>query len=201
MYISVRRLNDASPSMRRILSFILLTCIFGKLHAQSLDDAANKLFFDVFRSNPDTVIRPFLRNYVPSLLDNSKPPSATANAVREVHTFIFSKHPFFNFNISSGKVEFYCLHTPGSSTVQVYDVKLWLEFDSQQIGEMAYNQLVATFDPISSMKKFSSANGAIKAEFSDNKTQGSIHKIKFRLTADNLDNLRFKLLFETGNDL
>jgi hypothetical protein len=189
--------------MPRIFSLLLLlTGIGGSLHAQSIDDAANKLFFNVFKNNPDTSIRGFLRNYLPGLLQNQTGNSINAaSAVREVHAFLFSKHPFLNAAITGGKLEFFCLHAYNSNTTQVYDVKLWLEFESQQTAEMAYNQLIALFDPLSSLKRFSSSNGAIKAEFSDAGTQPAMHKIRFRLTADNLDNLRFKILFESGNDL
>ncbi len=188
------------------LAGFLLCALFNTMNGQSLtvDTYANQLFFNIFKDQPDTSIRPFLRLYAPSLLEKkTTPPDGSPSAGNknafEIHSFIFNKHPFLNASFTSGKLELYCQRNEGKGT-NVYDVKLWFEFDTQEEAEIAYNKLIETFIPISTNKRFSVTNGAQKAEFSDTKTKG-LNKIQLRFTADNLDRHRFKILFETENDL
>lgn len=187
------------------LTGFLLCALFNTMNGQSLtvDTYANQLLFNIFKDQPDTAIRPFLRLYTPSLLEkktipDGSPSSGSANMF-EIHSFIFNKHPFFKASFTSGKLELYCQRNDSKGT-NVYDVKLWFEFDTLEEAEIAYNKLIETFVPISTNKRFGVTNGAQKAEFSDTKTKG-LNKVQLRLTADNLDHLRFKILFETNNDL
>ena len=200
---------SAKPRMmfrKCFLAGFLLCALFNTMNGQSLsvDTYANQLFFNIFKDQPDTSIRPFLRLYTPSLLEKkTAPPDGSSSAGNknafEIHSFVFNKHPFFSASFTSGKLELYCQRSDAKGT-NVYDVKLWFEFDTQEEAEIAYNKLIETFIPISTNKRFGATNGAMKAEFSDTKTKG-LNKIQLRLTADNLDHHRFKILFETGNDL
>jgi hypothetical protein len=189
------------------LAAFLLLALFGRTNGQSLtvESYTNQLLFNIFLNQPDTSIRPFLRLYAPSLLEKkaipegpaaSGPPSST-----EIHSFVFSKHPYFKSSFSTGKLELYCQRFNDARGLQVYDIKLWFEFDNQQDGEIAYSKLIETFMPISKARNLSSYSGAMKAEFSDTKESRGLSKIQFRLTADNLDRKMFKILFELGNDL
>jgi hypothetical protein len=189
------------------LAFFLLFALFNTTNGQSLtvDTYSNRLLFNIFRETPDTAIRPFLRLYTPSILENKPalPDGSSPGGSKksyEIHSFIFNKHPFFPATFTSGKLELYCQRSNDGKGAQVYDVKLWFEFDTQEEAEMAFSKLVETFIPISTNKRFSSISGAQKAEFSDKNGTG-FTKIQFRLTADNLDRHRFKILFETENDL
>lgn len=195
-----------------ILICLLLGSLFTIVQGQSLtvENYTNQLLFNIFKVKPDSSIIPFLQLYTPSLLQRklSNPEIGVTNGTNEqkeftieIHSFMFTKHPFFNATFTSGKLELLCQHYTNLKGVQVYDVKLWFEFDTQPEAEMAFSRLVETFIPISSLKRFSSSNGAQKAEFSDTKTTKGFNKIQFRLTADNLDRHRFKILFETVNDL
>jgi hypothetical protein len=195
---------------RHFLIGFLFIVLLNTANGQSLtvDTYSHQLLFNIFKDDPDTSIRDFLRLYAPSLLEKKTIPAEQDAAGSgknqysyEVHSFIFTNHPYFKATFTNGKLELYCRRLKDGKTIQVYDVKFWLEFDTQPEAEMAFSKLVETFIPISTNKKFSSTNGAQKAEFSDTKVNKGFNKVQFRLTADNLDRHRFKILFETENEL
>lgn len=196
--------------LRNYATALVLTCVLNTVaHAQAntINRYTQQLFFNIYTNRPDTSIAAFLRDYIPSLYDKQTPPAGNTNTNKntdnriEIHTFVFSKHPYFTPDFVNGKLEFYCRHFADARGVQVFDVKLWFEFENQLEAEMAFSKLVDLFLPISRGKRFSSSNGAQRAEFSDNRLEQGFNKIQFRLTADNLDRHRFKILFETGNEL
>lgn len=173
----------------------------------SFDAYTNQLLFNIFKPKPDTVIAEFLKRYTPSLYnkhqtDNStKEPVGKNGYILETHSFIFNHHPYFKSSFTNGKLEFYCQRYPEPIGVKVYDVKLWFTFDTQQEADMAFSKLVETYIPISTKKKISSLSGYQQAEFSEESPNNIFSKIKFRYTSDNLDQHRYKILFETTNDL
>jgi hypothetical protein len=189
-----------------LASFLLCT-LFNTTNGQSLtvETYSHQLLFNVFKEQPDTAIRAFLRLYTPSLIDKKTTPTdgtpETGNkSSLEIHSFVFTRHPFFNATFTSGKLEFYCQHFSDAKGTQVYAVKLWFEFDTQQDAEIAFSKLVETFIPIATNKRITSTNGAVRAEFSDTRAK-VFGKIQVRITADNLDKHHFKILFETENEL
>lgn len=192
-----------------LLVAILFCALFTGLRAQAvnLNQYTQQLLFNIYTPQPDSSINGFLRDHAPSLYEKKTviPQTATArepvSSNVEIHTFVFSKHPYFSTSFTNGKLELYCQHFSDAKGVQVFDVKLWFEFENQLEAEMAFSKLVDSFLPISTGKRFSSTNGAQRAEFSDTREQKGFNKIQFRLTADNLDRRRFKILFETQNEL
>lgn len=198
--------------LRKSFPFFLIGCLAfcaAKTQQLTLDGYTHQLLFNMFRDKPDTAISDFLRSYTPSLFEKKKTlqtgiVTGSASGSRdqyEIHSFIFNRHPYFKSSFSIGKLELYCRHFPDERGVQVYAVKLWFEFDTQQEAEMAYSKMVEMLMPVSTAKNFSSVNGYMKAAFTDNKEEKGFTHVQFRLTADNLDKHRFKILFETENDL
>lgn len=190
-----------------ILLFLLLCGTRNITNAQqvSLDTYARQLYFNIFSSHPDTAISDFIRSYAPSLLNSNNtiaPGNTTGEDIRyEIHSFLFTKHPYFKPTFTNGKLELYCMHNSRVKSTQVYDVKLWFEFDTQPEAEMAFSKLAETLIPISTQKQFSSANGYQKGAFTDSKGEKGFNRLQIRLTADNLDRRRLKILIELQNDL
>ena len=183
----------------------LLSVLTGTLKAQvlTIDTYSNQLLFNIFKAQPDPSIVDFLKLYAPSLYNKNTAIVSGSNNnqfTSEIHSFVFTKHPFFKSSFTVGKLELYCQHFPEPKGIQVYDVKLWFEFDMQQEAEMAYSKLVETFIPISTKKLNDSKNGFLRGQFSDTTSTIGFNKVQFRLTADNLTH-RFKILFETQNEL
>ncbi|MDB5210300.1 MAG: hypothetical protein JWQ30_1127 [Sediminibacterium sp.] len=193
-----------------LLAGLLFVVLLPDANSQSLtvDTYSNQLLFNIFQDQPDTAIRPFLRLYLPSLLEKKITPADLGSSGGsktqysfEIHSFVFTTHPYLNSRITNGKIEFFCRRLHDGKGIQVYDVKLWLEFNELEDAEAAYSKILVAYDALTPDHKFSSGNGYRKAEFSDTKATKGINKIQFRITSDNLDKHRFKILFETDNEL
>jgi hypothetical protein len=194
-----------------VLAFFIVLCLWGKSDGQSLtmDKFTNQLFFNIFKEQPDASFQDFLKANIPVLLEKkikdavwvANPNKNNQEAHEEIHSYIFYKHPFFKSSFTAGKMEFFTYRSKENNAVLISNLKLWFEFDSQPDAEVAFSNLIESFIPISTAKKFSSTNGAQRAEFSDNKETKGFGKIRIRLTADNLDKHIFKILIETENEL
>lgn len=189
-----------------LLAGFLMAFLYTNTNAQSLtvDSYANQLFFNIYKDQPDAAIRDFLKLYVPSLLDKkttAAPAGARNQYSMEVHSFVFTQHPYFKTNFTNGKLEFECRRYDDARGIQVTDVRLWMGFDSQEDAETAFSKLIATFQPLSTKEKIKPDNGALKAQFSDTKATSGFSKVTIRLTPDNMDRSKFRMLFELGNEL
>lgn len=196
-------------SVKRILVLLCFFVSIRTVNAQQVtfDNYTNQLLFNIFKPKPDTAIATFLRRYTPSLYFKHQTDNTTREVTGkneytlEIHSFLFTQHPYFKASFTNGKLAFYCQRYPDPIGVKVYDVKLWFTFDTQQEADMAFSKLVETYIPISTKKKISSMSSYQQAEFSDESSQNIFSKIRFRYTSDNLDQHRYKILFETTNDL
>ena len=193
-----------------VASLLVMITYGARSQAMNMDIQTHQLFFNVFREKPDTSILGFLKLYIPSLYEkkNTFPgwikysSIDTLQSYREIHSFVFSRHPFFTEKITQGKLEIACKRYENARLLQnITQVQLWFEFETQPEAEMAFSRLVEMFSPLATKKKFSSVSGAQKAEFTNSKELKGFNRIQFRLTADNVSRYRYKILFETGNDL
>ena len=172
----------------------------------TIDSYTHQLLFNVLTDQPDTSIATFLRLYVPSLSEKKKTanglPADTFHYHEEIHSFVFTKHPFLNIKFTKGKLDICCKRYDGPELIQtITNIQLWFEFDEPQEAEIAFSRLVDNFILLSTDKKFSATNGAQKAEFIHSKITKGFNRVQFRLTADNISQHRYKILFETGNSL
>ena len=185
---------------------LLLTVNRSKGQDMSFDMYTNQLLFNIYSIRPDTSITGFLRLYTPSLFEKKKTvsvtPADTFHYHEEIHSFLFTKHPFLTVKFTKGKLDICCKRYNGPELIQnITTIQLWFEFDEQQEAEIAFSRLVDNFILLSTNKKFSAANGSQKAEFSNSKNTIGFNRVQFRLTVDNVSKHRYKILFETDNSL
>ena len=187
-----------------LLSFFILFTTINNSSAQGLtfDSYTHQLLFNVYTDNPDRSIAGFLKRYIPSLSGNknSQPilPEDSSHFQEEIHTYVFTRHPFISINCKKGKLDICCKSYEGTELIQkIAKVQLWFEFDEQTEAEIAFSRLVDNYILLSTDKKFSASNGSQKAEFSDAKNLNGFNRIQFRLTVDNVNVHRYKILFET----
>jgi len=191
---------------------LLACCIFlltvARLTGQDLTITTytHQLLFNVLTDEPDTSISGFLKLYIPSLYNKKKatvgPATDTFHYHEEIHSFLFTKHPFLNIKFAKGKLDIYCKRYDGPELIQhITNVQLLFEFDEPQEAEIAFSRLVDNFILLSNDKKFSTVNGAQKAEFTNSRITNGFNRVQFRLAADNIGQHRYKLLFETGDNL
>jgi hypothetical protein len=111
------------------------------MHAQeNFGSYLNRIFFNVFSSNPDTSIHSFLKEYVPILLhplqNSSKwtayPTKDIIVPVIKTHSYFFNKHPFFDVHIKQGELKIYTTvydYEKYHDAIGIKDVRVILEFE------------------------------------------------------------------------
>ena len=197
--------------------YVWAFCFFiftqGPLEAQpaSINVYAHQLLFNILTEKPDTSIIDFLKLYIPGLYDKKKTQvvlNTSASTARvpdheEIHSFLFTRHPYFNEKFTRGRLDIFCKRYDNLNLLQtVSDIQLWFEFDSQEEAEIAFSRFIERFMSVSTQKKFSSTTGAQQAEFVNTKEATALfNRVRFRLTSDFVGRHRYKILFETTNDL
>jgi hypothetical protein len=114
---------------------------------------------------------------------------------------VFLEHPHFKSAFRNGKLEFDCRRYNDTRGVQVDDVRLWFDFDTQLEGETAFVQIVDTLKPISPKNFVHTANGAMIGEFTDTKNTKGFAKVQVYLMTDDIDKTKFRILFALGNSM
>lgn len=189
-----------------VCCILLLTITRSNGQDMTFDIFTNQLLFNIYTNQPDTSITRFLKLYAPSLYGKKKAvsdtPIDTLHYHEEIHSFLFTQHPFITIKFAKGKLAIHCKRYDGPELIQhITNVQLWFEFDEQPEAEIAFSRLVDNFMLLSTDKKFSAANGSQKAEFTNLKNTNGFTRIQFRLTVDNVSKHRYKILFETVNSL
>jgi len=185
---------------------LLLTVTRSTSQGVTIDSYTNQLLFNVLTNQPDTSITSFLKLYIPSLYEKTKTisdkPKDTVHCHEEIHSFVFTKHPFLNVKFAKGKLDICCKRYDSPELIQnIMNIQLWFEFNEQQEAEIVFSRLIDSFIPLSTDKKFSAVNGSQKAEFTNEKITKGFNKVQLRLTIDNVSQYRYKILFETENSL
>jgi hypothetical protein len=195
---------------RLLFSGVLLLFVLCRTNGQSMDTITRQLFFQVYSGRPDTSITGFIKIYLPSLAEKKKNPGEwiryenmdTLHAHEELHTFIFHRHPYFKEKFAQGRLEIGCKRYESQQLLQnITSVRLWFEFDLQQEAEIAFTRLVEMLSMVSTDKKFGTGNGSQNAAFLNAKDKTGFHKVQLRLMADNTARHKYKILFESGNDM
>lgn len=192
--------------------YILAVCFFlmivDKTNSQDLtfDMFTNQLLFNIYTPQPDKSIVSFLNRYITAnkeKISNSTLVSRdTSYRFEEIHSFLFKKHPHVSLSFKRGKLDIQCnRYEEKEFFQQISNVTLWFEFDDQTQAEIAFSRLVDNYIILSTEKKFSAQNGSQKAEFMSSNKTGLFNRVQFRLTVDNISEYRYKILFETINNL
>ena len=198
--------------LKKLLVFSALAlCISHPARSQAvtMDSYVNQLFFNIFKEKPDTGVLGFLKLYVPSLYEKQGatgwPPQSsfdTTRGYRDMHAFIFARHPFLNLKFARGSLEIFCSRYDNDKPLQaITKVQLSLEFENSQDAETAFGRLINLFTVTATEQKINTTLNWQRAQFTDTRNPSGFNKVQFRVAADNLGRYRYKILFETGNDL
>lgn len=195
---------------------VWIFCFFifmqGPVKAQpvSINVYAHELLFNILTKKPDTSIADFLKLYIPGLYEKKRTQgllnTGASSAIvphEEIHSFLFTRHPYFKEKFTRGRLDIFCTRYDTLNLSQkVGDIQLWFEFDSQEQAEIAFSKFIERFISVSTQKKFSSTTGAQQAEFMNTKEVTALfNRVRFRLTSDFVGQHRYKILFETTNNL
>jgi hypothetical protein len=197
--------------LRKVFWIFFLLLAAGKpARAQDMDVFTHQLLFNIFTGHADTAISGFLKLYVPVLYEQKRnasdwtryPAADSVHTHEEMHAFIFTRHPYFREKFAEGRLDITCRRYGHNQLFQnITGVQLWFEFDLLQDAEIAFSRLVDMFILGSTDKKFSSVNGAQKAAFVNNREKTGFNRVQLKLMADNGGPHKFRILFETGNEL
>ncbi len=193
-----------------LLSVLFLSLFMFRAEGQTMDAVTNQLFFQVFSGKPDTSITGFLKLYVPSLAEKKKTPGEwikfqntdTLHIHDEVHSFLFTSHPYFKEKFAQGRLEISCRRYEGPQLLQnIMAVRLMFEFNIPQDAEMAFTRLVEILSMVSTDKRFSTGNGSQNAAFINTKDKTGFNRVQMKLMSDQTAVYKYKIVFESGNNM
>jgi len=155
---------------------------------ENLQDIRNKLLCNVYDyQHADRATNRFLRANFPYLTQDppaggwSSPPIGV-NSKREIVSMKFQQHPFFNFNLKEGRVDFHEVISSGEKFETGTD--LWLIFENEKDANTAFKMLTDTLTNVSTGKTVTNSNGQITAVFSGNGKNNSTLQVKLILKKD-----------------
>jgi hypothetical protein len=187
--------------------FSISSCVDSFGQSSKFDTLVDELYFNIFKGKPDTSIFPFLKKYFPVLTkEHNKPeggwtmypPGPPPKFFFTVHSFIFSKHPYFNTKFRQGQIDFTCSELK-EGAAGIHDVKLWFVFDSKNDAFDAFEKLCNMFDPLSKTRDVQRNEERVTAKYSTETDFQSYNSVIIVLAKDELHDGRFKLLFKTPN--
>ena len=185
-----------------VLAIIVTTFSSCAGQNKMFKELSNKLELNAFAyGKTDSATFEFLKIYIPYLTKEppkgiSFTPPISEGAQHSMHSIIFKKHPYFDFKISEGRLDFLTVEVEGGGVV-IIDTKLWLMFNNKSDAEIAFKTLTQLFNPISEQKNISESNGRKIAKFVGKKPADEFDKAKIILTTDEIDSTKYKILFHT----
>jgi hypothetical protein len=175
------------------LFFTMLT-LFSVSHnssaqTETLLDVRNKLLCNVYDyQHADSTTNRFLRANFPYL---TKPtpkgglflPPIGVNSKREIISMKFQQHPFFNFNLKEGRIDFHAVIDPNTEKFET-GADLWLIFENEIDANAAFKVLTDTLTSVSKQKKTTNDNGQVTTLFSGSGKNNSAFTVKLILKKD-----------------
>jgi hypothetical protein len=156
---------------------------------ENLQDIRNKLLCNVFDyQHADMATNRFLRANFPYLTQQppaggwAMPPVGT-NSKKEIVSMKFRQHPFFNFNLKEGRVDFHAVIMSANNKFET-GADLWLIFDNEKEANTAFKVLTDTLTSVSKEKKITNGNSQMTAAFSGNGKNNSTFQVKLILKKD-----------------
>ena len=188
-----------------ILSFLLLSMIsfnsFGQ--KENINDYSNKLLCNAYvYGKTDAATVEFLQAHFPYLA-RQKPengyltPPEGDNAKHSLTTMTFKQHPFFNFKMKSGSIDFFTVDD-GGGLVFEKGAQLWLNFDTEGDANYVFAKLVDSLQKLSYQKTLTTQNGQSVILFSGY-ANDLIFKPSISLIKDPANHI-YKILFKREFD-
>jgi hypothetical protein len=116
----------------------------------------------------------------------------------EQFVFRFKTHPYISFKFKEGELIISLIKTKYSEKYSAPVLKFI--FTTKQQSELAYQELVETFNELSTRKRFSSYKNTKNAEFTDDSSK-SLKEIGFLQGEGDILTNGYVIVFGLGNDL
>lgn len=173
-----------------LFSFLLILGNIALAQKSKMQELNDQVLCNVYEyDKADSATKKFLKENFP-YLTKKKPAGQIVMApigINAVYTTVkmkFQKHPFFNFDITEGILNFQTVASPGEPK-SIESVKLFLFFKTKQSADSAFNQLVDLYKPVSSKQNINSLNGKKTGKFIGDAVNDFFPKAIFSLSEEN----------------
>jgi len=180
-----------------VITFLLLS-LNSLGQKENIEDINNKLFLNAYvHEKADSMTLSFLKDNFPYLL-KKRPvdivlPPIGIDAERSITSLKFKKHPFFDFHIKGGQLDFETIKEPGEPKFET-GAELWLLFDNETDANKAFDQLIEIYKNVSTTQDINDRNGHKFAKFSAMGRDNYLRKAYFALIK--IDKSNFKINFK-----
>lgn len=185
--------------------FTIIICLFLLVNLdtfgqkQNLPDLNDRLFCYAYSyGQADSLTTEFLKVNFP-YLTRRRPqgqlisPPIGRDAKKTITSMEFTKHPFFDFNINHGRLDFETIETPGQPKFET-GADLYLFFDNKQSADSAFDQLIKLYRKVS-VKENITINDTLKtAKFLGEKLEYYTPKALIKLSKDD-DSNSYQIFF------
>lgn len=165
---------------------------------------SDEMFFNIFAYKPDSMVYDFVKKYYPMFTKapekggwTAYPPGAVPVFISTMHSFIFTKHPFFDAKFKEGRLDILSNEEKGELP-GVTDFRIWFFFDNKKDAESAFDKLCHMFEKVSKSKKILNKTDKEIAQYSSEKKMTDSNSVEFILTKDELYDGKYKILFRDG---
>jgi len=171
--------------------------VFGK--------TTSELYFNILTYQSDSIVAVFQKKYAPVLMQKptgnwtAYPPTFKQMPEQlAVHSFVFTEHPHFKANFTTGQLDF--LTRESDSSIGLRALELWFNFDTESSAKNTFTQLVNLYTPISNYKRVYKKNGKSVAEFKNKTDPNSEETIQFILVKDPIYASKYRIFFGNAID-
>jgi len=171
-----------------LIAFLIPFTLIGQ--KETLEDLNNKLFCNAYvYGKTDSLTLKFLEQNFP-YLTKEKPnggrsmPPIGPDAKESIVSLKFKKHPFFNFLIKDGRLDFTTIEIPGAPKFET-GAELWLFFDKAEDANTAFEELVSLYKNVSTTKEITEINGQRMGKFVEASSNNATHKAILTLSKEN----------------
>lgn len=174
----------------QIICFFLILINISFAQKSKMWDLNDQVLCNIYAyDKADSATKNFLNDNFP-YLTKKQPAGQTIMApigIDAIYTVVkmkFQKHPFFDFNITEGILNFQTVGSPGEPK-SIYDVDLILLFKTEQSADSAFNQLTDLYKSVSAQQNISILNNKKTAKFTGESIDYFFPKTSISLSKEN----------------
>lgn len=194
--------------MRHLL-IILCIAIFMQCSHKSVttfDATTRQIFFNADVEKVNEGLLKYCKGSKYLLLDTPRvnhtdyPPLSAATKEKSYlnSTFRFKTHPFVSFKFREGAFYITGIKSQGKELYNPPILKFI--FDTKEEAELAYEELIGAYTPLSTKKRFQSSENSKTAEFTDDKSK-TIREVGLLVGKGDILTNGYVLIFALGNDM
>jgi hypothetical protein len=185
--------------------FFSLNVKVANSQSSKFDELNDKLFFNIFIHKPDSSVFAFIQRYFPEFTNPpysggwtiSPPEYPLEEVLKTEHTFIFRKHPFFDFVFEEGRLKISASEAK-SLLPRITHTNLCFTFNSKKEAENGLVNLLNIFKGVIKSRKLINLKDKKVILISDKSKVTISDCDEFVLFKDEVFENKYKILFQLG---